>query len=91
MILYEQVCDNYSGFIGIKPAERGRRREKMATAGLEPRVSGCSLAVPPRQYERRIGRAVCCDGFVAQCLWRLQSETLGSSPAVAVFSLLLSL
>ena len=37
--------------------------------------------------ERRIGRAGCCGGLVAQWLWRLQSDTLGSSPAVAVFSL----
>ena len=37
------------------------------------------------KYERRIGRAGCCGGFVAQWLWRLQSDTLGSSPAVAVF------
>ena len=28
-----------------------------------------------------------CGGFVAQWLWRLQSDTLGSSPAVAGFSL----
>ena len=28
-----------------------------------------------------------CGGFVAQWLWRLLSDTLGSSPAVAGFSL----
>ena len=32
-------------------------------------------------------RAGCCDGFVAQWLWRLQSDTLGSSPAVVGFSI----
>ena len=37
------------------------------------------------KYERRIGRAGCCGGFVAQWLWRLQLDTLGSSPAVAGF------
>ena len=32
-------------------------------------------------------RAGFCGGFVAQWLWRLQSDTLDSSRAVAVFSL----
>ena len=45
------------------------------------------LAVPPVQYEGRIGRAGCCGGLVARWLWRLQSDTLGSSPTVASFSL----
>ena len=43
------------------------------------------LAVPLVQYERRIVRAGCCGGFVAKWLWRLQSNTLGLSPAVASF------
>ena len=30
-------------------------------------------------------RAGFCGGFVAQWLWLLQSDTLGSSPPVAVF------
>ena len=42
------------------------------------------------QYERIIGRAGCCSGFVAQWLWWLQSDSLGLNPAVAGFSLLLS-
>ena len=45
------------------------------------------LAVPLVQYERRIGRAGCCGGFMAQWLWWLQSDTLGSSPTVVGFSL----
>ena len=32
-------------------------------------------------------RAGFCGSFVAQWFWRLQSDTLGSSPAVADFSL----
>ena len=42
------------------------------------------------QYEMRIGRAGYCGGFIAQWLWRLQSDTLSSSPAVAGFLFLLS-
>ena len=41
------------------------------------------------QCNRRIGRAGCCGGFLTQWLWWLQSDTLGLSPAVAVFSLFL--
>ena len=32
-------------------------------------------------------RAGFCGGFMAQWLWRLQSDTVGSSPAVAHISL----
>ena len=44
------------------------------------------LAVPPVQYEWIIERAGCCGGFVAQWLWWLQSDTLGSSSTIAGFS-----
>ena len=45
------------------------------------------LAVPLVQYERRIGKAGCCGGYMGQCLWLLQSDTMGLTPAVAAFSL----
>ena len=37
-------------------------------------------------YERSIEKAGCCGGLMAR-LWRLQSDTLGSSSAVAGFLL----
>ena len=40
------------------------------------------------RYERRIVRACICGSFMAQWLWQLQPDTLGSSPAAAGFSLL---
>ena len=43
------------------------------------------IGISGKKYERRIVRAGFFGGFVAQWLWRLQSDTLAWSPTVAGF------
>ena len=67
IILYKQVCDNDRSFIGTQPARRERRREKLATVGVEPRVSDCGrhnhwATKPPQQPALPILLSYCPGG-----------------------------